>query len=719
MRCLLYRGILMAIPVLINRDTTFLISDESGDITDGAELGLYVDDTRVLSRYALTVDGHQPVLLAARPTEPSVSLHFLTNPALDGATRGSLTIVRRRCIDDGLVDDIEITNYGRHPAELSVEIEVQPDAAHIIEVRQRLKRADRQRSAPLVTPTALNGDGRVWLECAGASRSHHVAVDLCQPMEVVSGRWSTRLRLGPRETWHQCVRVMTRDLAERAATIQACRRQARTDRANGQMRRADVIDRAPRIDTDSAVLRRAYERSVRDLAALRIKGEATTDGDAVIAAGIPWFMALFGRDSLIAAYQALPFYPEMAKGVLRALARLQGERVDPVRCEEPGKILHEHRPSASNRLQGLIPGFPYFGTVDATPLFLMVLAAVYRTTGDLDLVRSLRSNALRALEWMERYGDRDGDGYLEYTADGRTGLANHGWKDSLDAVQFSDGTLARPPVALCEVQGYAYAARVGMAEVFEALGEPDRATRLRADAERLRERFERDFWLPDRDYYALALDGDKRPVDAVTSNPGHLLWTGIASPERARLVARRLLSPELFSGWGVRSMAASESGYNPLSYHNGSVWPHDTSLIVAGLARYGFVQEAGRLVDGLLAAVEHAPDHRLPEVFAGYGSDEAPFPVDHPMTSRPQAWAAGATLLLISAMLGVDPSVPELRSSAFLPAGVSRLAVDGLEHGAGRTGLRVERDHDGGVCRTKIGGNAQATALAGAAEAAG
>lgn len=709
----------MVIPVLINNDTTFLISDESGDITDGAELGLYVDDTRVLSRYALTLDGRELVLLAARPTEPSVSLHFLTNPALDGAARGSLSIVRRRSIDDGLVDDIEITNYGRHPAAVSVEIDVQPDAVHIIDVRQRLKRADLGHQAPRTTPRALNGDGRMWLECDGAGRSHHVAVDLCQPMEAVSGRWSTRLQLEPRESWHLCVRVMTRDRAERASTVQACRRQAGTDRSKGRVRRAALIDRAPRIDTDSVVLRRAYERSVRDLASLRIKGEATTDGDAVIAAGIPWFMALFGRDSLIAAYQALPFYPEVAKGVLRALARLQGERVDPVRCEEPGKILHEHRPSTTNGLQGLIPGFPYFGTIDATPLFLMVLAAVYRTTGDLDLVRSLRSNALRALSWMERYGDRDGDGYLEYTADSQTGLANHGWKDSPDAVQFGDGTLACPPIALCEVQGYAYAARVGMAEVFEALGEVDRATRLRADAERLRERFERDFWLPDRDYYALALDGEKRPVDAVTSNPGHLLWTGIASPERARLVAQRLLSPELFSGWGVRSLATCERGYNPLSYHTGSVWPHDTSLIAAGLARYGCVEEAGRLVQGLLAAVEHAPDYRLPEVFAGYSSSEAPFPVDHPMTSRPQAWAAGAVLLSVSTMLGVDPSVTSLRSPVFLPAGISRLAVHGLALGPGRTSIHVERERDGGARRIEVGRQAPRSASIEGSEAAG
>jgi glycogen debranching enzyme len=688
--------------LVINRDTTFLISDELGDISDGTELGLYVDDTRVLSRYALTLDHRQPLLLAARAIEPASALHVLTNPALAKAARGSLSIVRRRHIDDGLTEDLEITNYGRETAQFSLDLDVQPDSAHIIAVRQRLKRAAGARPSSASVPRASRGKRRLRFEHHGTEPSHQLVVDLCQPTETPDGRWLFGLRLAPREGWHLCIRFMTQGMAERGCGAEACRRQraGRVDRA--RRRRTALVDVAPRVETDSSVLRRAYQRSVDDLAALRIKGEATTEGEVVIAAGIPWFMALFGRDSLIAAYQALPFYPELAKGVLRALARLQGQRVDPVRCEEPGKILHEHRPGAVDGAQGLIPGFPYFGTIDATPLFLMVLAAVCRVTGDLEFVRSLRDNALRALEWLDRYGDGDGDGYLEYTPTGGAGLANHGWKDSADSVQFRDGTLARPPIALCEVQGYAFAARIGMAEVFEALGETDRAARLRAAAVTLRERFERDFWLPDRAYYALALDGEKRPVDAVTSNPGHLLWTGIASQDRARQVARWLLSPELFSGWGVRTLATSEQGYNPLSYHNGSVWPHDTGLIVAGLARYGFVEEAARLTEGLLAALEHAPDHRLPEVFAGFDRVEAPFPVDHPMSSRPQAWSAGSILLLLSAMAGIDPSVHNLKGTCFLPANVTRLSIKALWVGGRQVAVRAVRSPEGARCEDSL-----------------
>jgi glycogen debranching enzyme len=438
-----------------------------------------------------------------------------------------------------------------------------------------------------------------------------------------------------------------------------------------------------------------------------MSGEASSDGEVVIAAGLPWFMALFGRDSLITAYQALPFYPDLARGVLRALARLQGTKVDPLTREEPGKIIHEYRAAVPDDAQTLIPSFPYYGTVDATPLFLILLAAVHQTTGDLELVASLRESALQALSWLERYGDGDGDGYIEYAREHDRGLAHEGWKDSFDAVQLRDGTLARPPIALCEVQGYAYAARVGMAKVFGDLGDRHLAARLRDDAAALKARFNRDFWLADREYYALALDANKRPVDAMTSNPGHLLWSGIADQDKAALVAKRLLSKELFSGWGIRTMAATEAGYNPISYHNGSVWPHDTVLILAGLARYGHVDEAVTLADGLLATLDHDPDRRLPEVFAGYGRDEAPFPVAHPMASRPQAWAAGSVLQVLATIAAIDPSAPDDRTPPLLPSGVNRVRIDGLWAGRRETDVEVTRSPDG--VRARLGDRCGAT----------
>ena len=464
---------------------------------------------------------------------------------------------------------------------------------------------------------------------------------------------------------------------------------------------------APELETDSLTLRRAYRQSIRDFAALQIPPTAAEasmpdaphpeeagDGrdEFIIAAGIPWYMTLFGRDSLITAYQALPYFPAAAKGTLRALARLQGTHVDRLRAEEPGKILHEYRSPTFTGFQDSAAMFPYFGTIDATPLFLQLLADVYRVTGDLELARELHENALRALDWMARYGDRDGDGYLEYLREAEVGLENQGWKDAGDALRHRDGRLAQPPIALCEVQGYVYAAKVGMAEVFAALGDTKRAERLAEEAAELKARFNRDFWMEERGCFAFALNGAKRQVDALTSNAGQVLWSGIADAEKARVVAARLVSPELFSGWGVRTMATTEGGYNPISYHNGSVWPHDTSLIVAGLARYGCVDEARRIAAGMFAALDFSPDGRLPELFAGYSATEAPFPVEYPTACRPQAWAAGSIFLLLSVMAGADPSARAGANVAFLPATLGHVRLRDIWVGGQQVEVEVWRD---------------------------
>ena len=329
----------------------------------------------------------------------------------------------------------------------------------------------------------------------------------------------------------------------------------------------------------------------------------------------------------------------------------------------------------------------------------MVLAATYRVTGDLAFVQALSSNLVRALDWMDHYGDRDGDGYLEYLREADQGLSNQGWKDSGDAIRFRDGRFAQAPIALCEVQGYAYAARMGAAELFDALGQPVAAATQRATAATLKAQFARDFWLPERDYVALALARDKRRVDALTSNPGQLLWTGILSPDQARLVATRLLQPDLFAGWGVRTMAISEAAYNPLSYHNGSVWPHDNSLIIAGLARYGFTREAALVAAGLIDALAYYPDPRLPELFAGYDRADSGFPVEYPTACSPQAWASGAIFLLVASALGCDPSVPSLTGTPLLPDGITTLRAEGLWFKGQRMALEAERTPAGVLTR--------------------
>jgi glycogen debranching enzyme len=495
-------------------------------------------------------------------------------------------------------------------------------------------------------------------------------------------------------------------------------------------------ENAPTLHSDCDILCEAYQQCLRDFAALRLRGDAIAGDAFVIAGGIPWYLALFGRDSLIACYQALPFAPHAARGILRTLAALQGERIDDRRGEQPGKIPHEHRFGTITGTQSGIPAYPHYRSIDSTPLFLILLAATYRLTGDLDLVRELWPHALRALAWIDNYGDRDGDGYLEYPGRHDGGISNQGWKDSSDAIRCRDGSLPHGDIALCEVQGYAYAARLGLTDLAEALSSagmaPDRAAghgadgpadpdpdpdpdpdnddrapkssaTLRDTAERIGARLNHDFWLPDRHFFAQALAGEKGhkvPVSSLTSNPGQLLWIGIAEPDKASAVANTLLSPEFFSGWGIRTMAASEDAYNPVSYQSGSVWPHDNSLIAAGLARYGHIDHAARIVEGLLDALRHAPDRRLPELFTGFSTEEASEPVQYPMACRPQAWATGAIFLLISTMIGLDPGVgarsipgvPENRDATpthddlqhffpgepFLPPSINNLRIDGL-----------------------------------------
>jgi glycogen debranching enzyme len=409
------------------------------------------------------------------------------------------------------------------------------------------------------------------------------------------------------------------------------------------------------------------------------------------AAGLPWFMTAFGRDSLITSYQALPFVPQMARATLRALAARQGTEQDDFRDEEPGKILHEIR-FGELSMRSELPYSPYYGSADATPLFLIVLDELERWTGDADLVRELEPNARAALEWIDRDGDRDGDGFVEYERRNReSGLRNQCWKDSWNSILFSDGRLAETPIATCEIQGYVFDAKRRAARLAERFwGDTALAERLRDDAEALRARFERDFWLEERGHYALALDRHKEPVDSLTSNIGHLLWSGIASEERAAATAERLRAPELFSGWGVRTMATEEAGYSPVAYHNGTVWPHDNSLIAHGLARYGFRQQAGRICVSLLEAATGF-ENSLPEVFAGYDIDLTRFPVEFPTACQPQAWAAASPLLFLRTLLGMEPRAGQLESDPSLPEEIGWLELDNVPGRWGRTSVRAGR----------------------------
>ncbi|GIW20533.1 MAG: hypothetical protein KatS3mg065_0829 [Chloroflexota bacterium] len=409
---------------------------------------------------------------------------------------------------------------------------------------------------------------------------------------------------------------------------------------------------ATEVESDNELFNLTLQRSTTDLRLLVNDGPGRREW--YLAAGIPWFVTLFGRDSIITALQVLAFRPQIAYATLDVLAARQATALDPERDAEPGKILHELRTGELAAI-GELPHTPYYGSVDSTPLWLILLGATFDWTGDRALLDRLWPHALAALEWIDRWGDRDGDGFVEYERRNPTGLLNQGWKDSSDAVRDRHGRLVPTPIALVEVQGYVYDAKRRMAHLAEVRGETELAARLEREAAALRERFEAAFWVPDLRYYAMALDGEKRQADAITSNPGQALWTGIVSPERARSVADRLLGPGLYSGWGVRTYAAGQPGYNPIGYHTGTVWPHDTSLIAAGLKRYGLEDEANELISRVFEAAQSFPAYRLPELFCGFERDSATSPVPYPVACSPQAWAAGAPFLFLETMLGLRP----------------------------------------------------------------
>ena len=671
--------------ITINEGTSFLITDEWGDIAKGTEQGLYEQDTRFLSEYHLTLDGVKPTLLSSHIANHYSAIYYLTNPPIPSAPADTISISRRRYVGRGLHDDLDIINHNQVPILLSVELTFDSDFADIFEVKTE------SLTKTGVYLMELGSDGKsVSLNYSRGEFIRKLMIEFSASPIFKEDKAIFKIRLKPREKWHLCVDFLTLTSKEKVYPQYSCTSWGPALERSEEKWRAS----APRVFTNYDTLRGAYNQSLSDLEALTIHGNDMLKGNVVLAAGIPWFMTFFGRDALITAYQSLIVNPALAKGTLRALAKYQGEKVDLTTEEEPGKILHEIRFGELATLRE-IPQTPYYGTVDATPLFLTLISETYRWTGDLNLVADLKENALRALDWIDTYGDLDGDGYLEYEMKADKGLSNQGWKDSGDSIRFADGQLAESPIALCEVQGYVYDAKMRMAELFEILEEKERADHLRKEAHDLKARFNKDFWVEDKAYFALALDSSKRKVDAVTSNPGHLLWSGIVERKKAKTVAKTLLSPVLFSGWGIRTMGQKDDGYNPLSYHNGSVWPHDNSLIIAGLSRYGFYAEAKKVIEALLEAASFFPRHRLPELFCGYDRQESSFPVEYPTSSSPQAWASGSIPFILTTMLGL--SINALQKKIWikpvLPKVIKQLKVESIKVGKSPFNLELAQEN--------------------------
>ncbi|MGH9266879.1 MAG: amylo-alpha-1,6-glucosidase [Acidimicrobiales bacterium] len=670
--------------VTLVEGSAFCISGRSGDMAPGSPQGLFFLDTRILSRLEMKVNGQAPEPLAASAPEPFSAVFVSRSRPRPGRADSALLIFRHRYIGRGLREDIRIRNFAEEASYCALEVAFDADFADLFEVKEG--RASGGGHPDIV----VLENGVLFRVRRGTSR-RGVKVTFATPVRVVGNRASFEFVVPPRGEWTTCIEVASSIDDDEIAPRYQC---GKPVGAATPVQRLDRWRRqTPILETDDEGLRQAVSRSLDDLGALRIFDPEFPER-TVVAAGAPWFMTIFGRDSLITAWMALLADPDLALGVLQTLARFQGEEVDHRTEEEPGRILHEMRFGEASSLS-LGGGKVYYGSADATPLFVMLLGELRRWGLAPHVVDQLLPYADRALGWVEKFGDRDGDGYVEYQRASDRGLINQGWKDSWDAIRFDDGSLARPPIALCEVQGYVYSAYVARYHFAQEQGDAPTAQKYHDKAMALKEAFNRDFWLDDRGYYALALDRDKRPVDALASNMGHCLWTGIIDPSKAPLVAARLMSPELFSGWGIRTLSTANAGFNPLSYHCGSVWPHDNALIASGLMRYGFVEEAHRVIRSLIAAGT-GDGGRLPELFSGLERGEFPSVVSYPTSCSPQAWAAGSPLMFLRTILRLDPWVPHNKVwiAPVVPEGIRYLHVHRIPlHGA-RVSVEVE---DGSV----------------------
>jgi glycogen debranching enzyme len=676
--------------------STFCICDDLGDIGTEETSGFFSEDVRFLSSLRLTIDGERPLLLSSGKVEYFSAAFYLRNRPTAALPPNTLLISRERFVGNGLQDRVVVQNESAGRVSFVLGLELGADFADLFTVKDRdFALGNPERAKPLPPPALPELEARHRLAFVDPDwpESTHVFVSRDGQVDGGTIRWS--VELDSRDEWSVSIGVTPSTVSSDGFHPEWPDVEHRfgEELAHVQESLASWQLRLPQLRATWEPLQHAFHQSVADLASLRIRSDGGME--KLPAAGMPWFMTVFGRDTIIASLQTLLFGPELARTALRVLAELQADEDDPEIDAEPGKILHElRRGKAASAWFG-----KYYGTVDATPLYLILLSEVWRWTDDAALVIGLQDHALRALRWIDEYGDRDGDGFVEYERRTPRGLGNQSWKDSGDSQRFADGRLATTPIAPCEVQGYVFDAKRRTAELARAVWrDRELADRLEAEADDLRRRFDEAFWVEARGgYYALALDGDKQRVDSLSSNMGHLLWSGIVPVERVETVVDQLLGEPLWSGWGVRTMSTEDAAYNPLAYHNGSVWPHDNSLIVCGLARYGRWSEAQQIARRIFEAAANF-GYQLPEVFAGLRRADTPFPIPYPTAARPQAWAAGAPILLLQQLLGLqpDPKLHALTSVAprELPLWLGTIRLTGVRAFEAQWEVRVE---DGAV----------------------
>jgi len=704
---------------VLKENEVFLVSDASGDIhaLSREGQGLYFRDTRFLSMFEVGIEEVDISLLSAAGDQSFMgNFQYANNPGTlkDGTVVGARTIsVRRnRFIRDGLHERIGFFSFNPFPVELTVRLCFGSDFRDMFDVRGYAKR----KRHGLIAPPSAEGSS-IWLNYQGLDgivRRTQISFE-SPPTQVEvfpgdsevddaglpngSGERRSDVRvepphavatfrfvLPPREPVSITLHVLPL-VGEFSASVVSLD----SEYASMAQSYREWSESCTEISSDNELFDSMVRRALYDI---RLLMNELPSGP-LPAAGIPWFSVPFGRDSLITSFQTLMLQPDLAYGTLRFLAESQGREFSDWRDEEPGKILHELRLGEMAQM-GEVPHDSYYGTVDATPLFLILLGELVKWTGNWALVNELREPLERALEWVRKYGDLNGDGFLEYKSRSSRGIRNQGWKDSANAVCFRDGSQAEPPIALAEAQGYAYDARMRVAELLAEMGEDERARLLLQEAEELRERFDRRFWLEEEQYYALALDACGKPVPVVTSNPGHCLWSGLLSPDRAGQVVRRLMSKDMLSGWGIRTVSSLEPTFNPMSYHNGSVWPHDNSLIVAGLRRYGYHREADTVFTQLYEAGLRFSGFRLPELYCGFDRDlhYQSMPAQYPVSCSPQAWSAGAVFLMLQEALGMHPDAARgvLRLRPALPAWLNRLSLRRMRVGDHTVDLTFVRE---------------------------
>jgi glycogen debranching enzyme len=682
------------VTLTILEGSTFCICDDRGDVGEKTS-GFYAHDTRFLSILRMTIDGKPPLLLSSSKVEYFSAAFYLRNPLSDGLPPDTLSIARRRFVGEGMQERIVIRNEGTEPVSFTLGLEIGCDFADIMSVKEYDFALGDPLNAPPLPPTVeLRYDEEnnqfLLIDPEGEARTQ---VLLSQRGTLNGSGIEYDVALEPKHTWDLQLDVVPLvNMAELAPRL--VERRFGDELVHVRDALAAWQLRVPQLRSGWDDLARSFSQSVADLASLRMRSEADPGRGRLPAAGMPWFMTVFGRDTIITCLQTLLFGPELARTALEVLAELQAKEDDPSIDAEPGKIVHEVRTGKAAKHWFRT----YYGTVDATPLYLVLLSEVWRWTGDRALMNRLREPALRALEWIDNWGDRDGDGFVEYQRRSERGLENQSWKDSGDSQRFSDGRFAKTPIAPAEVQGYVFDAKRRVSEIArEVWRDRGLADRLNAEATALRDRFDAAYWVDNRGgYYALALDAEKQAVDSMCSNMGHLLWSGIVPPNRVDNVVDALMGDALWSGWGVRTMSEHDAAYNPLSYHNGTVWPHDNSLIAWGLARYGRWPEAQRIAQRLLQAGRYF-NYQLPEVFAGLRRSETTFPIAYPTAARPQAWAAGTPVLLLQVLLGLQPDIRrhslETIAPPELPSWVQNARLTGVRAFDGQWDVKLDHGH--------------------------